>query len=240
MTSSELVPLISGGLASSQSVDGCRDADAQAVIQVERLLFRSLDEDQLMQAQLEERRRQLETDRWIGRAFGAGLALLFGGFSDGFDLGDLTGGFMGGVVGGLAADGLNHLSERELSELGLDWANQPASFTYHRRRHGQPRQRVLVMFPNTPGQAWVTAHGVRFGDGYIAFFSPAPLSSDAPLLNGVRQLNGNGLVPDPDQPPLVLGHWPCSDGRQRAMELLPCDQGNLLVLAVPIPHHSLY
>ena len=240
MSSTDLVPVITSGLAGSVSVDGGRDADPQAVLQVQRLQFRSLDEQLLIDSQLEERRRQQETDRWVGRAIGAGLGLLCGGVVDGFDLGDLTTSFVGGALGGLTADGLNHLSDRELADLGLAWTRSHDTFIYHRRRHGEPRQRVLVIIPTGAGQSWVTAHGVRFRDGYIGFFDPQPLASDASFLNGTRRLQGNGVTPDPEQPAQVLGQWPCSDGRQRPLELLPSGNGNVLVMAVPIPHHSIY
>lgn len=240
MEQPDIEPLIAHGLALSQSMSGGRDTDDRAVIQLERLLFRSLDEDLLIEQQLEERRRQQETDRWIGRAIGAGVGLLFGGLADGFDLGDLTTGFVAGAVGSLTADGLNQLSDRELKDLGFEWAASPASFIYHRRRHGQPRQRVLVISPRGNGTSWWTAPGVRFRDGYIAFFSPLPMASDATKLNGVRCLNGAGLTPDPNHSQQVLGSWPCSDGQNRPLELVPTDDGNMLVLALPIPHHSIY
>lgn len=240
MSSADLIPLITSGLASSQSADGGRDTDDQAVIQVQRLQFRSLDEEMLIQSQLEERRRQQETDRWIGRAIGAGVGLLCGGMVDGFDLGDLTTGFVSGAVGGLTADGLNHLSDRELKNLGLEWATKNQSFLFHRRRHGDARQRVLLIYPMGNGANWATGHGVRFRDGYIATFAPHLLSSSTPLLNGVRTLIGHGVTPDPDQPMQVIAEWPCSDGRTRPLELLPSDLGNWLVMALPIPHHSIY
>lgn len=236
----DLVPIIASALAHSRSVDGGRDADGHAVVQVQRLQFRSLDEEALVQAQLEERRRQQETDRWIGRAIGAGLGLLCGGLSDGFDLGDLTTAFVGGAMGGLTVDGLNHLSDRELADLGLEWTTHAESFLYHRRRHGPARQRVLMLLPMAEGEPWRTGHGVRFQDGYIGFFDPTPIASDAPLLCGARQLNGSGLSPDLEHPAQVIAAWPCSDGRERPLELLPTDQGTWLALAVPVPHHSLY
>lgn len=240
MASSTLLPALTNLLASSRSVDGGCDTDAQAVIQVERLGFRSLDEEMLIKAQLEERQRQQERDRWIGRAIGAGLGLFFGGIVDGFDAGDLTTGFVAGAMGGLAADGLNQLSDQELRDLGFSWATEPGSFLFHRRRHGFPRQRVLVVCPAGSEQPWRTLHGVRFSDGYIAAFSAHPLAGEAPLLDGVRTLCGAGFMPDPHQPAQQLASWPCSDGRQRPLELLPTDAGNLLVMAVAIPHHSLY
>lgn len=240
MSSADLIPQITSCLAASQSADGGRDTDDQAVIQLQRLQFRSLDEEMLIQSQLEERRRQQESDRWIGRAIGAGIGLLCGGITDGFDLGDLTTGFVSGALGGLTADGLNHLSDRELKNLGLEWATSSESFLFHRRRHGEARQRVLVIYPRVNGACWVTVHGVRFRDGYIAAFGPNAISSPSPLFNGARTLNGVGLTPDPDHPMQVLGQWPCSDGRMRPLELLPTDAGNWLVMALPIPHHSIY
>jgi hypothetical protein len=90
------------------------------------------------------------------------------------------------------------------------------------------------------GEPPLTAHGVRFGDGYIALFHPQPLQSDQPQMAGVRCLSGAGFTPDPLQPAHVLEPWPCSDGRQRPLELLATNAGNLLVMALPIPHHSLY
>lgn len=232
--------MIAAGLANSQACDGARDADDSAVIQIQRLLFRSLDEQLLVETQLEERRRQQESDRWVGRAIGAGLGLLCGGLVDGFDMGDLTTSFVGGALGGLTADGLNHLSDQELNDLGLQWIRSHQSFLYHRRRHGEPRQRVLVVSPASPGKAWQTGHGVRFRDGYVAVFSPQTLSSAAAYLDGTRTLNGHGFTPDPEHPVQVLGSWPCSDGRERPLELMPSDLGNVLLMAAPIPHHSIY
>ena len=48
----------------------------------------------LIELRLQQRKRTQERDRWIGRA-------------------------IGGAVGGLATDGLNQLSDRELEQLGL-------------------------------------------------------------------------------------------------------------------------
>jgi hypothetical protein len=90
-------PVLCNVLVASRSLDGASDANNQAVIQVERLAFRSLDEEGLIQAQLEERQRQQQRDRWIGRAIGAGLGLLIGGIVDGFDTGDITSAFVGGT-----------------------------------------------------------------------------------------------------------------------------------------------
>jgi hypothetical protein len=240
MSSSTLVPVLTSLLVSSRSADGGCDADEEAVIQVQRLQFRSLDEEMLIEAQLEERRRQQERDRWIGRAIGAGIGLFFGGMVDGFDAGDLTTGFVTGAMGGLAADGLNQLSDQELKEQGFAWATEPGSFMFHRRRHGPPRERVLVIAPAAAGEPWLTVHGVRFSDGYIALFSPHPLEGENPFMDGVHTLTGEGLTPDPHQSAQQLGPWPCSDGRQRPLEFVPTDAGNLLVMAVAVPHHSLY
>jgi len=240
MSSSALVPALAGLLVGSRSVSGGSDANAEAVVLIERLQFRSLDEEMLLQAQLEERQRQQQTDRWIGRAIGAALGLLFGAAVDGFDAGDLTSGFVAGAMGGLAADGLNQLSDQELRQYGFEWATKPDSFLFHRRRHGSPCERVLVIHPSNPGEPWQTSHGVRFSDGYIALFSPDLLACDAPLMDGVRVLAGVGITPDPHQPAQPLGSWPCSDGRLRPVEFLHTDTGHLLVMPAAIPHHSIY
>jgi hypothetical protein len=109
MTLSTLVPAFTDVLATCPSADVGRDADQQAVIRIQRLLFRSLDEEMLIKATLEERERQQQRDRWIGRAIGAGIGLFFGCMVDGFDAGVLTTGFVTGIMGGLVADGLNGL-----------------------------------------------------------------------------------------------------------------------------------
>lgn len=240
MSSSTLVPALADVLSTCRSADGGRDADKRAVIRIERLLFRSLDEEMLIKAELEERERQQQRDRWIGRAIGAGIGLFFGGMVDGFDAGDLTTGFVTGAMGGLAADDLNHFSDEELRANGFSWATEPGSFLFHRRRHGPPRERVLVIAPAGSGEPWLSIQGVRFNDGYIAFFDDQPLVGDMPLVNGVRRLNGMGLMPDPHQELQRLAPWPCSDGCQRPLELVPTDAGNVLVMAAPIPHHSIY
>jgi len=232
-------PVLCNVLVSSRSLDGACDANDDAVIQIERLTFRSLDEEGLIQAQLEERRKLQERDRWIGRAIGAGLGLLIGGVVDGFDTGDFTTAFVTGTLGGVAADGLSQISDQELEDNGFSWATKPESFIYHRRRHGRPVARVLVIEAGRD-QPPLTAHGVRFSDGYIAFFHPQALQSDQPLLAGMRCLSGSGATPDPLQPAVALETWPCSDGHQRPLELLATDAGPLLVMALPIPHHSLY
>jgi hypothetical protein len=232
-------PVLCNVLVSSRSLDGASDANNDAVIQVERLAFRSLDEEGLIQAQLEERQRQQQRDRWIGRAIGAGLGLLIGGVVDGFDTGDFTTAFVTGALGGVAADGLSQFSDQELRDNGFSWATEPGSFIYHRRRHGPPMARVLVIDAGEDHLP-ITHHGVRFSDGYIAFFHPQTLQTDQPQFAGVRCLSGAGVMPDPMQPAVALEPWPCSDGRQRPLELLATDAGSLLVMAMPIPHHSLY
>jgi hypothetical protein len=236
-------PVLCNVLVSSRSLDGGCDASHDAVIQVERLAFRSLDEEGLIQAQLEERQRQQERDRWIGRAIGAGLGLFLGGMVDGFEGFDagsgITTAFVTGVFGGVAADGLSQISDQELRDNGFSWATEPDSFLFHRRRHGRPVARVLVIDCGEDHLP-TTYHGVRFSDGYIAFFQPRVLEFDQPQFAGVRRLSGAGVMPDPMNPAVALEPWPCSDGRQRPLELLDTDAGSLLVMALPIPHHSLY
>jgi hypothetical protein len=81
---------------------------------------------------------------------------------------------------------------------------------------------------------------VRLNDRYIAFFDDQWLVGDVPLVNGMRRLNGMGLMPDPHQEAQLLAPWHCSDGCQRPGELVPTDARNVLVMAAPIPHHSIY
>ena len=208
------------------------------VVQLEQLSFHSLDEPMLIQMRLEQHRRAMERDRWIGRALGAGVALCFGVSTDGFDLGDLSGAFMGGVLGDLTVDGLNRLSEQELRDLGLEWATQPSSFLFHQRRHGRPLQRVLVLEPGE-GEALSSSCAVRFADGYLGYFSAEPYRCDLPLFDGVMRLSEAGAMPEPEAV-TTIGELPCSDGRHRPLERLHTNRGPLLTLAIPTPHHSLY
>lgn len=226
-------------LASSQSSAGGCDCDQAGIVQLDRLSFPSLDEPMLIQMRLEQRRREQQRDRWIGRAVGAGVALCFGVGSDGFDVGDLTGAFMGGVVGDITAEGLNQFSDQQLQDLGLEWATKPESFIYHQRRHGQPLHRVLLLALNRQGTLRTTC-AVRFADGFLAFFSPEPYRCDLPLFQGARQLSGAGAMPEPGQTPQPVSSLPCSDGRERPLEALLTDQGRLLAMTLPTPHHSLY
>ncbi len=94
MSSSTLMPPLTDVLATSRSADGGRDADEQAVIRIERLQFRSLDEEMLIKAEIEELERQQQCDRWIGRAIGAGIGLFFGGMVDGFSWATEPGSFL--------------------------------------------------------------------------------------------------------------------------------------------------
>jgi hypothetical protein len=187
---------------------------------------------------LEQHRRAMERDHWIGRALGAGVALCFGVGTDGFDLGDLSGAFMGGVLGDLTVDGLNRLSEQELRDLGLEWSTQPSSFLFHQRRHGRALQRVLVLEPGE-GEALSSSCAVRFADGYLGYFSAEPYRCDLPLFDGVMRLSEAGAMPEPEAV-TTIGELPCSDGRHRPLERLHTNRGPLLTLAIPTPHHSLY
>lgn len=215
-------------------------------MQLDRLSFPSLDELMLIELRLQQRKRHQERDRWIGRAIGAGVSLAVG-CSDGFALADLTGAFMGGAVGGMAADGLNQLSDQELDQLGLRWAVSPETFVFHQRRHGQPLHRVLVMALNRQG-ALRTTCGVRFSDGYLAFFDPEPFRCDLPPFDGSRRLSGKGAMPlsrpsagaPANTCANTVGALPCSDGRERPLEAVHTDKGRLLTMPLPTPHHSLY
>ncbi len=226
-------------LARSVSVFGGCDSNARGVVQLERLAFPSLDEPMLIEMRLEQRRRAQERDRWIGRAVGAGMALCFGVGTDGFAVEDLTGAFMGGVLGDLTAEGLNKLSDKELKDLGLEWATRPESFLFHQRRHGRPLQRALVLAPGD-GDQLTTSCAVRFSDGFLAFFSPEPYRCDLPLFDGSHRLSGEGAMPEPDTSATTVAELACSDGRQRPVQRLITDRGALLTMAIHTPHHSLY
>lgn len=226
-------------LAGSTSAAGGCDCDATGVVQLERLSFASLDEPLLIQMRLEQRKREQQRDRWIGRVFGAGVALTTGVCVDGFDVADLTGAVMGGVIGDLAADGLNQLSDQELDRLDLRWALAPDSLQYHQRRHGQPLHRVLLLAIAHGSRLRSTA-AVRFADGFLAFFSPEPFRCDLAPFNGTRRLSGRGAMPEPGSTPSTVAELPCSDGRCRPLQALLTDQGPLLAMQLATPHHSLY
>jgi hypothetical protein len=188
------------------------------VVQLDRLTFTSLDEPMLIQMRLEQRQREHQRDRWIGRALGAGVALTTGICLDGFGLADLTGAVMGGVIGDVTVDGLNQLSDQELDRLDLRWAVAPDSLQFHQRRHGQALNRVLLM-AIAGGRNLRTTCGVRFSDGFLAFFSPQP---------------------DPGNSPSTVGELACSDSRHRPLQALLTDKGPLLAMDLATPHHSLY
>ncbi|MFY8147692.1 MAG: hypothetical protein ACOVNL_00560 [Prochlorococcaceae cyanobacterium] len=187
---------------------------------------------------MEQRKKAQERDRWIGRAIGAGVSLAVG-CSDGFALADITGTVLGGAVGGLTVDGLNQLSDRELEALGLSWAVKPESFLFHQRRHGHPLHRVLLMALTRQWKVRTTC-GVRFADGYLAFFDPHPVSCDLAPFHGARRLSGKGAMPEDGVAAVTVGELACSDGRIRPLEAIPTDKGRLLAMAVTTPHHSLY
>ncbi|WP_411871956.1 hypothetical protein [Vulcanococcus limneticus] len=225
-------------LAASNSAAGGCDCSPAGIVQLDRLSFPSLDEPMLIQLRLEQRRKTQERDRWIGRAIGAGVSLAVG-CSDGFALADLTGTFLGGAVGGMAADGLSQLSDGELEALGLRWAVAPESYLFHQRRHGQPLHRVLLMALTRQGSLRTTC-GVRFSDGYLAFFDPSPFRCDLTPFDGTRRLSRKGAMPEVGTAGLTVGELACSDGRARPLEALHTDKGRLLAMALTTPHHSLY
>ncbi|WP_411877196.1 hypothetical protein [Vulcanococcus limneticus] len=225
-------------LAASNSAAGGCDCSPTGIVQLDRLSFPSLDEPMLIQLRLEKHKKAQERDRWIGRAIGAGVSLAVG-CGDGFAMADLTGAFLGGAVGGLTIDGLNQLSDRELDALGLGWTMKPESYLFHQRRHGQPLHRVLLMALTRQGSLRTTC-GVRFSDGYLAFFDPKPFHCDIAPFHGTRRLSGKGAMPEVGTAGLTVGALPCSDGRARPLEALHTDKGRLLAMALTTPHHSLY
>ena len=225
-------------LATSTSAAGGCDCSPAGIVQLDRLSFLSLDELMLIELRLQQRKRAQERDRWIGRAIGAGVSLAVG-CSDGFALADITGTFLGGAVGGLAADCLNQLSDQELEQLGLRWAVSPETFLFHQRRHGHPLQRVLLMALTRQGTLRTTC-GVRFSDGYLAFFDPEPFRCDLAPFDGSRRLSGKGAMPLAGSSTAAVGALPCSDGRERPLEAVQTDKGRLLAMPLTTPHHSLY
>jgi hypothetical protein len=239
LTPQDVWSLRPSALAHSTSAAGGCDCNPAGVVQLDRLTFTSLDEPMLIQMRLEQRQREHQRDRWIGRALGAGVALTTGICLDGFGVGDLTGAVMGGVIGDVAVDGLNQLSDQELDRLDLRWAVAPDSLQFHQRRHGQPLHRVLLM-AITAGRTLRTTCGVRFSDGFLAFFSPQPFRCDIAAFNGSRRLSGKGAMPDPGTSPRTVGEVACSDGRRRPLQALLTDKGPLLAMELATPHHSLY
>ena len=229
----------SQALAASDSAAGGCDCSPDGVVQLERLQFLSLDEPMLIQMRLEQRKRDQQRDRWIGRAFGAGVALTTGVCIDGFGLPDLTGAVMGGLVGDLTVEGLHHRSDQELEQLGLKWAIAPDSLIFHQRRHGQPLHRMLLMAKSRGGRLRTTC-AVRFSDGYLAFFSTEPFRCELAAFSGARKLTAKGAMPDRQVMPRTIGDLSCSDGRARPLQALMTDKGCLLAMEVPTPHHSLY
>lgn len=240
LTPAEVIhPLPLAALARSTSAAGGCDCDAAGIVQLDRLTFPSLDEPMLIQMRIEKHKQAQQRDRWIGRALGAGVALATGIAVDGFAFGDLTGAFMGGVVGDLTVDGLQQFSDKELEQLGLLWAKSPESFLFHQRRHGQPLNRLLLLAFTRSGEFRSTS-AVRFTDGFLAFFSPEPYQSDLLAFNGTRRLSGKGAMPEPGYCATTVSLLPCSDGRERPLELLKTDKGPLLAMPIATPHHSLY
>jgi len=225
-------------LSCSVSALGGSDCGPDGVVQLERLNFPSLDEPMLIEMRLEQHRRRQQRHRWIGRAVGAGVGLATGIAVDGFDLGDLTSGFLGGAVGDLTVEGIQAHTEAELDRLGLNWAIAPESLHFHQRRHGQALNRVLLLALR--GSQLRTTCGVRFADGFLAFFSPDLYQCDLAVFDGTRRLSGKGAMPELGATPRQVGALLCSDGRERPLQAVITDKGPLLAMEFQKPHHSLY
>lgn len=231
--------ITNAALASSSSAAGGCDCTPAGIVQLDRLCFPSLDEPMLIQMRLEQHRREQQRDRWIGRAIGAGVGLAVGISIDGFGMGDLTSAFMGGVTGDLTVEGLHQLTQHQIEQLGLSWAIAPDTFLFHQRRHGQPLHRVLLMALTRQGTLRTTC-GVRFSDGYLAFFDPEPFRCDLAPFHGSRRLSGKGAMPVAGSSAAAVGALPCSDGQERPLEAVHTDKGRLLAMPLTTPHHSLY
>ncbi len=225
-------------LSCSVSALGGSDCGPDGVVQLERLSFPSLDEPMLIEMRLEQHRRTQQRHRWIGRAVGAGVGLATGIAVDGFDLGDLTSAFMGGAVGDLTVEGIQSHTDAELEQLGLSWALAPESLHFHQRRHGRALNRVLLLAMR--GSQLRTTCGVRFADGFLAFFSPDLYQCDLTPFHGARRLSGKGAMPDLGATTRPVGALLCNDGRERPLQAVMTDKGPLLAMEFVTPHHSLY
>lgn len=143
----------------------------QGVLSEDALGFPTLDEDLLAKRIVERLKQRKRGERLAWRIGGAALGMMFG-LRDGFQLGDLGGALISSVAGGLAADALEHLDERQRRELGLGWMDEPYSYIYHRKRHRGDAVRRIITVTETEDGLVRTFFAVQFPDGYRSCLQP--------------------------------------------------------------------
>lgn len=213
--------------------------DRHGVLLSEILGYSTFNEEYVIKKIIADHQAKKKREAFAWRV-GVGLLTTFIGIEDGFDLGDTLSGVF---AGGLVANQLQDMDNRQLQELNLEWVNDPNSYLYHRKRHRGDAVRRLIMVTHDP-QTGVpcTSFGVQFPDGYVAHLTFKTQHNEFNYsTDGLFCMGGSGFDADLYPRRKTLGQIACDSGQQLPVEFWSNGYSNsLVVIPHKAPHYSLY